>query len=84
MKNDDMLHLNDQELLAEAKKLKSFAMFNNFLIGFVVGILLYVIFHSAYGFYMLIPVFLIKAFVIDPRDKRYKAVKALTKERGLK
>lgn len=77
MKNDDLLHLNDQELLAEAKKLKSFAMFNDFLIGFVVGILLYGIFHSAYGFYMLIPVFLIKAFVNDPRDKRYKAVKAL-------
>lgn len=81
--NDDLAQLTDKQLLEEARKLKPAYTLNSFLIGFVIGILLFGIFYSAKGLFMLIPVFLIKAFVNDPRNKRYKVVKEMLKARGL-
>lgn len=76
--------LTDQELLIEAKEMKSFSILNAFLIGFLAGIILFSIYFSAYTLSLLIPLFLIYKFISDPKNKRAKEVEALLKERNLK
>lgn len=75
--------MTDAELLEEVKALKSFSLTTAFMIGFLVGIILFSIFYSAYGLSMLIPLYLIYLFVKDPKVKRAEAVRRLVKERGL-
>jgi riboflavin transporter FmnP len=75
--------MTDAELLAEAEALKSFSITNAFLIGFLVGIILFSIFYSVYGLALLIPLYLIHVFANDPKAKRAEAVTRLIKERGL-
>ncbi len=84
MEHKELTGLTDQELLEEAKKLKSFSITNAFIIGFLFGIILYSILKSTFGFLMLIPLFFIYKFSNDPRAKRKKAVDELLKQRKLK
>jgi len=76
--------LTDQELLLEAKEMKSFSILNAFLIGFLVGIIFVSIYFSAYTLTLLIPLFLIYKFIKDPKNKRAKEVEELLKVRDLK
>jgi len=76
--------LTDKELLEEAKALKSFSIYTAFMVGFLVGILLFGVFYNAWGLFMLIPLFLIHQFTKDPKVVRAAAVRRLIKERGLK
>lgn len=76
--------LTDQELLLEAKEMKSFSILNAFLIGFLVGIIFVSIYFSAYTLTLLIPLFLIYKFIKDPKNKRAKQVEELLKVRDLK
>lgn len=84
MHHEELSALTDQELLEEAKKLKSFSITNAFLVGFLFGIVLFSIVKSSFGWLMLIPLYLIYKLVNDPKNKRSKAVEQLLKERNLK
>ncbi|MCH6233370.1 FUSC family protein [Cognataquiflexum rubidum] len=84
MENKDLSQMTDQELLAEAKKLKSFSITNAFLIGFLIGIVVFSLFKSTFGFLMLIPLYFVHKMVNDPRNKRTKEVDALLTQRNLK
>lgn len=83
MENRELSQLTDQELLAEAKKMKSFSITNAFLIGFLLGIVVFSVIKSTFGFLMLIPLYFVYKMVNDPRNKRIKELEVLLKERGL-
>jgi len=80
----ELSELNDQELLAEVKKLQSFSIGNAFLIGFLFGIVVFSIFNSTFGLLMLIPLYFVYKFSNDPKMKRKKEAEELLKERNLK
>jgi len=75
--------LTDQELLQEAKKRKSTSITNAFLIGFLVGIVVYSVAKNTWGFLTLIPLFLIYKLVNKPKYDD-KELENILKERGLK
>jgi F0F1-type ATP synthase assembly protein I len=82
MTQEELSNLTDEELLSEAKKMKSTSIINAFLIGFMIGIIIYSIVKSSLGFFTLIP--LIFAFKVFNSSKNNKALKKLLKERDLK
>ena len=82
MTQEELSNLTDVELLSEAKKMKSTSIINAFLIGFMIGIIIYSIVKSSLGFFTLIP--LIFAFKVFNSSKNNKALKKLLKERDLK
>lgn len=84
MDQKELSDLTDQELLDEAKKLKSFSLTNAFIIGFLVGIVLYSVIENTFGFLMLIPLYMAYKFTNDPKAKRRETLEKLLKERGLK
>ena len=83
MTNNDFSKMTDQELLDEAKKLKSFSFINALLIGILIGIIAYSIFVNSWGLLTLILLFFIYKMVNDPRNKRKKDLEQLIKERNL-
>ena len=84
MNPKELSELSDQELLDEAKKMKSFSMTNALIIGFLAGIIFYSIAKNSFGFLSLIPLYFIYKIVNDPKNHRSKAVNELLKERNLK
>ena len=83
MNQKELSELTDQELLDKAKKMKSKAVINAFLVGFLIGIIIYSIAKNSLGFFTLIPLFLAYKIVNGSKDDD-KALKALLKERNLK
>ena len=82
MTHKELSELSDQELLDKAKKLKSSAITNAVLIGFMIGIIIYSILKNSIGFFTLIPLFF--AFKIFNKSKNNEALLRLLKERNLK
>lgn len=84
MNQKELAELTDEELLQAAKKMKSEAMINAGLIGFLVGIVFYSLMKNGFGFFMLIPLFLIyKLFNNKPKYNKQELARIL-KERNLK
>ena len=82
MTHKELSELSDQELLDKAKKLKSSAITNAVLIGFMIGIIIYSILKNSIGFFTLIPLFF--AFKIFNKSKNNEVLLRLLKERNLK
>lgn len=82
MSQKELSELTDQELLDEAKKMKSTSMTHALLIGAMIGIIIYSIWKNSLGFFTLIPLFFIYKLVIN--SKNDKELKRLLKERNLK
>ena len=82
MTQKELLKLTDQELLDEAKKIKSTSIINALLIGFMVGIIIYSAVKNNLGFFTLIPMFII--YKIFNSSKKHDALKKILKERNLK
>ncbi|PTN08683.1 FUSC family protein [Mangrovibacterium marinum] len=83
MKQKELTALSDQELLQEAKKLKSAARTNAVLIGFLIGIIVYSILKNSFGFLTLIPLFLVYKLVNNSKYDK-KELEAMLTERKLK
>ena len=77
----ELPELTDNELLEEIKNLKPSPLIDSFFIGFLVGIIIYSIAASSWGFFTLIPLFLIYRLLKKP--KRYEAAKKEAKRRNL-
>jgi len=75
--------LTDQELLEEAKKLKSTTIINAVFIGFLIGIVFYSFVNNSLGFLTLIPLFFAYKLIKNSRPTN-KEVDSLLKERNLK
>lgn len=84
MVNKELSELTDQELLDEAKKMRSFSITHALFIGFLAGIIVFSIAKNSWGMLTLIPLFLIYKLVNDPKNKRNKELKEILKERKLK
>jgi len=82
MTQKELSELTDQELLDEAKKMKSTSIINAVLIGFLVGILIFSVVKNSLGFFTLIPLYFIYKIVNKSKDN--KALEKLLKERKLK
>jgi type IV secretory pathway VirB3-like protein len=75
--------LTDQELLQEAKKMKSTSITNAVFIGFLIGIVFYSIMKNSFGFLTLIPLFLVYKLISNSKHNN-KELENLLKERNLK
>ena len=83
MKGKQLSELTDQELLQEAKKMKSASITNAIFIGFLVGIVFFSIVKNSIGFFTLIPLFLAYKLINNPKYNT-KELENLLKERNLK
>lgn len=81
MEQKELSALTDQELLEKAKKMKTNAIINAALIGFMIGIVIYSVAKNTFGLFILIPLFFIYKLINNSKDD--KALKALLKERNL-
>ncbi len=82
MKQKELSELTDQELLIEAKKMKSNSIMNAFFIGFLIGIVIYSIVVNSWGFFTLIPLFIAYKLIKD--SKKDNVLEKLLKDRNLK
>jgi len=83
MEHKNLSELSDEELLKEAKKLKSAAITNAFLIGFFIGIVCYSVVKNGFGFFLIIPLFIAYKLANNGKYDRTE-INRLIKERGLK
>lgn len=74
----------DQALLDEAQKMKSFSITNAFIVGFLIGIVVYSFAKNSWGFLTLIPLYIVYKIANDPKNIRFKVLEKLLKERNLK
>lgn len=85
MTQKELSELTNEELLTEAKKMKSATIIHATLIGFMVGVIIYSIVKNSLGFFTLIPLFFIFKVLHNPKNnERNKALKALLKEKKIK
>lgn len=82
MKEKEFSELTDQEMLDEAKKMKSTALLNAVLIGVMFGVVVYSVVKNSWGFLTLIPLFI--AYKLFNTSKKDKALEQMLKERDLK
>ena len=75
--------LTDQELLQEARKKKSATIMNAGLIGFLIGIVIYSVVKSSWGFLTLIPLFLAYKLINNSKHDT-KELEILLKQRNLR
>ncbi|AYB35600.1 FUSC family protein [Chryseolinea soli] len=83
MKQRNLSELTDQELLQEAKKIKSISITNAVFIGFLIGIVFYSIMKNSLGFFTLIPLFFAYR-LINKSKYDNQELENLLKERNLK
>lgn len=84
MNQKKLSELTDQELLAEAKKMKSTSIINATLIGVMIGVIIFSIWKNTIGLFTLIPLYFIFKVFHKPKEKeRNEALKAMLKERNL-
>lgn len=82
MNQQEIAQLSDKELLEEVGRIKPSPLLDAFLIGFLIGIIIFSIAVNTWGFLTLIPVFMIYAFL--KKSKRYEALKTELNKRNLK
>lgn len=80
MTKKNRTEFTDDELVDEAKKMKSFSLTNAVFIGFLVGIVFYSVVKNRWGMLTLIPLYLIYKMVNDPKNKRSKDLENIIKE----
>ncbi len=84
MKKEELSELTDQELLDLAKKMKSSSIINAFLIGLMIGIIIFSVVKNSIGFFTLIPLyFAFKVFNNPENNEKNRALKEILKERNL-
>ena len=81
MNPSELSHLSDEQLLVEAKRRKPSPLLDAFFIGFLVGVLIFGAAASAWGFVMILPLFLI--YLLLKKPKQYAALKKELEKRGL-
>ena len=82
MTEKELSALTDQELLDEAKKMKSTSITNALLIGVMIGVIVWSVAKNTVGLFTLIPLFFVYKIINGSKD--HHALKKLLKERNLK
>jgi len=81
MNQKELSQLTDKELREAAKNNKPSPIIDAFFIGFLVGIIIYGAAANAWGFIILLPLFLI--YLLLKKPKRYEALKKELEKRNL-
>lgn len=81
MSEIDLSRLSDEELLSEARSNKPSPLLDAFFIGFLVGVIVFGVAASSFGFLLLIPLFLI--YILLKKPKKYQALQTEIRNRGL-
>ena len=81
MKKKELSECTDQELLEEAKKMKLSSITHAFVIGLMVGVVVYSVVKNSWGLLTLIPLFII--YKLTRKSSRNEELKKLLKERKL-
>jgi hypothetical protein len=81
MNSNELSQLTDQELLEVAKNNKPSPIIDAFFIGFLAGVIVYGVVVSGWGFFTLIPLYLIYIFLKKP--KKYQALREELEKRNL-
>ncbi len=82
MTQKELSELTDDELLDEAKKMKSASITNALLVGVVIGIVIYSIVKNSIGIFTLIPLYF--AYKLINKSNNNIALEKLLEERKLK
>lgn len=82
MKQKELAELTNEELLQEAKKIKSSNIFDAAILGFLIGVAVYSAVRNGFGLLTFLP--LIYVPVAAKNKARNKALVELLKERNLK
>ena len=82
MMQKELSELTDQELLEEAKKMKSTSMMNAVFIGIMAGVIIYSIVKNNLGFFTLVPLYF--AYKLIKNSKNNIPLEAELKARNLK
>ena len=83
MSQKNLSELTDQELLQEAKKMKSAVIINAILIGFCIGVIFYSVIKNTVGLLTLIPLFFVYKLVNKSKYNNQE-LDGILKERNLK
>ena len=83
MNKQELSALTDQELLQEAKKVKSTSIMNAVLIGVLIGIIFYSVMENTWGLVTLVPLFIAYKLINKPNDDQ-RELEEVLKERNLK
>lgn len=81
MSQKNLSQITDKELIEEAEKIKPSPTIDAFFIGFLIGIIIFSVAVSTWGFLTLIPLYLI--YLLLKKSERYQAIQKELKERGL-
>ncbi|MFK8164488.1 MAG: FUSC family protein [Lewinella sp.] len=85
MHQEELSALSDQALLDLAKKAKSASIMSAFLIGLMIGVVIFSIVTKSVSFLTLFPLYLaFRVFHNPENNKRNEALKKLLVERNLK
>ena len=79
MDQNELSKLSDEELKQEVAKIKPSPIIDAFLIGFLIGIIIFSVAVNSWGFLTLIPLFLIYGLL--KKSKRYDALRKEIKSR---
>ncbi len=69
MKNEKIKESSNKELLELAKQKKKSTIINAFLIGFLIGIIIYGVAKNNLSFFALIPLFIAYKILNNPKNK---------------
>ena len=83
MELKNLSELTDEQLLQEAKKVKSTAIIDAVFIGFLVGVVFYSVISKSFGFLMLLPIYLAYKLINKPKYKKGE-LETVLRERNLK
>ena len=83
MKQKELSSLTDEELLNEAKKMKSISITNAVFIGFLIGIVVYSVAKNTLGLVTLIPLFFAYKLINKPKPDTTE-LETLLRQRNLK
>jgi hypothetical protein len=83
MNQKELAQLTDEELLQEAKKMKSAKIMNAAIIGFLIGVIFYSVMKSSFGFLTLIPLFFAYKLINNSKYNNQE-LEDLLKERSLR
>lgn len=82
MNQNELKELTNDELLAEAKKNKSYKIYDAVIIGFLIGIAIYGAVKNGLGLLIFLP--LIYLPIANKNKVKNKAIEELLKDRNLK
>lgn len=82
MDKKNLADFTNEELLKEVKAIKSYKIYDAFIIGFLAGVAIYSVVKNGFGLFTFLP--LVYLPIAKKNKERYAEIERLAQERGLK